>query len=54
MMPNTAASLRPELRAQVTVEKKAVSVNRSLERKLDRLMFGALTTFPVTPRLSQE
>ena len=46
-MSNPTLPLRPEIRRPVTAEKKPISVDHTLGAKLDRLMFGALSSSPI-------
>jgi hypothetical protein len=45
-MPNTPALPRNESKQVVNPVQNAVQPNRTLESKMDRMMFGALTSRP--------
>ncbi|MGY2892365.1 hypothetical protein [Deinococcus sp. UYEF24] len=46
-MPNTNPAPRPQAPQVVNPVQNAAKPNRNLEGKLDRLMFGALSSSPV-------
>ncbi|WP_407571120.1 hypothetical protein [Deinococcus altitudinis] len=46
-MPNTNPAPRPQVQQVVNPVQNAAKPNRHLEGKLDRLMFGALSSGPV-------
>ena len=45
-MPDTNLLPRPQTAQVVNPVQNAVQVNRTLESKMDRMMFGALTSRP--------
>jgi hypothetical protein len=53
-MPTSTPTPRPQAEQVVTPEQKTVKPNRTLESKLDRLMFGTLISKPNNQRFDLE